>query len=98
MTAPTPGAPWLQQAFHEICRHRHLVIHGNVEDRIRWEDMYIEFADALTSFLILVGFAGVARYGLVDGLTHVDDESRQIFSHLSTGRAPAGPTAAAESP
>ncbi|GAA4451202.1 AAA family ATPase [Phytohabitans houttuyneae] len=78
MSTPPPAAPWLVRAFHELRRQRHLVLHGNIEDLVRWDDRYLPFGTALSEFLHVVGFAAVARYSLVDGLTYPEDSSREF--------------------
>jgi hypothetical protein len=90
MTAPTPprGAPWLVRAFHELQRRRHLVLHGNIEDLVRWNDVYQPFPATLNDFLAVAGFDVIVRYNLVDGLTYYDDKSREFVQHCL---GPSGP-------
>ncbi|MEU4690136.1 AAA family ATPase [Actinoplanes sp. NPDC023714] len=80
LSAPR-GAPWLVRAYHELQRRRHLVIHGNVDDLVRWHDRYQPFTDTLTDFLAVAGFDVIVRYNMVDGLTYHDDASRDFVRH-----------------
>jgi energy-coupling factor transporter ATP-binding protein EcfA2 len=95
--AAQPGAAWLVQAFHEVQRHRHLVIYGNIDDLVRWDHGYRPFPTALGDFLAVAGFSAVVRYNLVDGLTYHDDASREFVSrYLGPPGAPQpGPPATA---
>jgi energy-coupling factor transporter ATP-binding protein EcfA2 len=93
-----PAATWFARAYHEIHRGRHLVLHGNIDDLVLWEDTFQSLPKALPSFLAVAGFRVVTRYDLVDGLTFADDDSRKfVQSRVDTGTAaepPAGPPAA----
>jgi hypothetical protein len=97
MSGPPLAAPWLIRAFHELRRQRHLVLHGGVDDLVRWDDRYLPFAEVLAEFLAVAGFAAVVRYSLVDGLTYADEASREFVErHLAPPPEPA--TAAAPEP
>lgn len=89
MTAP--AATWFARAYHEIHRGRHLVLHGNIDDLVLWDDVFQPLPTALPSFLTVAGFRVVTRYDLVDGLSFADDDSRKfVQSRVDTGAA-AGP-------
>jgi energy-coupling factor transporter ATP-binding protein EcfA2 len=97
-TVTTPrGAPWLVRAYHELQRRRHLVLHGNVDDLIRWNDRYQPFGATLSDFLAVAGFLVIVRYNLVDGLSYHDDASRE-FVRRFLGDAAGSAAPAAESP
>ena len=88
VTAPK-GASWLIRAYHEIQRGRHLVIHGNVDDLVRWDSRYLPFPDTLADFLTVAGFDVVLRFDLVDGITYHDEASRQfVRPYLSAEAVP----------
>jgi AAA domain (Cdc48 subfamily) len=91
-------AQWLARGFHELHRRRHLVLYGNIDDLVRWDDRYLPLRDALNEFLALVGFRAVAHYDLVDGLSYADDASRDAYQRFASGpavAAPPGPPAVA---
>jgi hypothetical protein len=91
VTAPR-GAPWLVRAYHELQRRRHLVVHGNVDDLIRWNDRYQPFAATVADFLAVAGFTVIVRYNLVEGLSYYDDASREFVRRfLSDPDGPATP-------
>jgi energy-coupling factor transporter ATP-binding protein EcfA2 len=73
------AAPWFARAYHEIHRDRHLVLHGNIDDLACWDQAFQPLQVALTTFLSVTGFAAVARFDLVDGMSYPDDVSRKIF-------------------
>src|SRR4051794_32866736 len=86
MTAP--AATWFARAYHEIHRGRHLVLHGNIDDLVLWEDVFQSLPKALPSFLTVAGFQVVTRYDLVDGLSYADEDSRKfVRSRVDTGAA-----------
>jgi hypothetical protein len=83
MTASATGdvplaAPWLIRAFNELQRKRHLVVHGNIDDLIRWDREYRPMHEVLAQFLSLNGFEVIGRFSLADGLTYHDETSRQF--------------------
>jgi hypothetical protein len=89
------AAPWFARAYHEIHRERHLVLHGNVDDLVCWDQAFQPFWTALSTFLSVTGFAATARFDLVDGLSYPDDASRKIFeSRLIAPREGGGDRAA----
>ncbi|WP_280302418.1 AAA family ATPase [Nocardia abscessus] len=98
MTAPTqPVATWFARVFHEVRRGRHLVLHGNVDDLVLWDDEFHPVDIAFPSFLGWAGYAATTRYDLVDGLSYADETSRSfVLSRLDT--TPALPAAQASAP
>jgi energy-coupling factor transporter ATP-binding protein EcfA2 len=94
-----PAATWFARAYHEIHRGRHLVLHGNIDDLVLWDDVFQPLPSALPAFLTVAGFRVVTRYDLVDGLSYADDDSRKfVQSRVDTGAAetPAPPPGATE--
>jgi ATP-dependent Clp protease ATP-binding subunit ClpA len=80
VTSPVPtAAPWFARAYHEIHRDRHLVLHGNIDDLVCWDQSYQSFWTAMSKFLAVTGFVASARFDLVDGLSYPDDDSRKFF-------------------
>lgn len=100
MTAQAaPAATWFARAYHEINRERHLVLHGNIDDLVLWDDTFQPIAAALPSFLAVAGFRAVTRYDLVDGLVFTDDGSRAfVESRLVAGVPETAELAAAPEP
>jgi energy-coupling factor transporter ATP-binding protein EcfA2 len=86
-----PAATWFARAYHEINRDRHLVLHGNIDDLVLWDDNFQPIAAALPAFLAVVGFRAVTRYDLVDGLMFTDDGSRAFVESRLVAEAPATP-------
>jgi hypothetical protein len=74
-----PAAAWFARAYHELLRDRHVLLHGNVNDLVSWDDSYYPLPAAISSFLSVTGFQAIARYNLIDGLSYVDDESRKFL-------------------
>ncbi|BCJ74592.1 chaperone [Catellatospora sp. IY07-71] len=94
--AGPPAAAWLLRAYQELQRGRSLVVHGNVDDLVRWSETYQPFPAAVMDFLSVSGFPVVVRYGLADGLTYYDDASRLFTAPFLqvTEQGAAGPAAA----
>ncbi|WP_174188539.1 AAA family ATPase [Nocardia barduliensis] len=95
MTAQTqPVATWFARIYHEVCRGRHLVLHGNVDDLVLWDDDFHPVDIAFPSFLGWAGYTATTRYDLVDGLSYADETSRSfVNSRLDTAPAPPPPAA-----
>ncbi|MFI5906480.1 AAA family ATPase [Dactylosporangium sp. NPDC051541] len=91
------GSVWLLRLGHEINRHRHLVIHGNVDDLVRWNHRYDTFTESVFDVLRVLGFAATARYSIAEGLTFPDEAHRQEFERLQGLGAPA-PAAPGQTP
>lgn len=87
--AKPPAAPWLVRAFHELQRRRHLVLHGNIDDLVRWKHRYVPLAQALNDFLGMLGFTVIGRYSLADGLSFADEQAHRLAWQTVTGGAPA---------
>jgi hypothetical protein len=99
VTDPPKGAPWLVRAYHELQRGRHLVIHGNVDDLVRWDHRYQPFPATLTDFLAVAGFDVVLRFGLADGITYPSPAVREfVRPYLSPEPGPATQPAPNRSP
>jgi hypothetical protein len=87
--AKPPAAPWLVRAFHELQRRRHLVLHGNVDDLVRWKHRYVPLSQALKDFLAMLGFTVIGRYSLGDGLTFADERAHRLAWQAVNGGTPA---------
>jgi MoxR-like ATPase len=90
-----PKAPantaWMERVAAEITRGRHVIIHGNVRDLIRWERGFQPLRTALGSLLGTFGYQLVGEYDIADGITFAEPDHEREFQRLTTG-APAGPT------
>jgi hypothetical protein len=95
-TGTLAGSPWLRRAYYEVCRHRHLIIHGMVDDLVKWEFEYMDFTVALERFLRHVGFEVVASYDPVDGLAFSDQAERDAFFEHVPAAEPRSGTPARE--
>ncbi|MGH4010563.1 MAG: AAA family ATPase [Pseudonocardiaceae bacterium] len=73
---PAPTAAWMERIVAEIVRGRHLIIHGNVRDPVRWRNRHVSLREALTEVLRLSGYTTTGYYDLVDGITssHLDEQ------------------------
>ncbi|MEV6926129.1 AAA family ATPase [Dactylosporangium sp. NPDC051485] len=94
MTAAAEGlraAPWLVRAYQELQRHRHLIVHGNVDDVVRWNNRYEPLAAVLGEFLTMTGYRAVGRYSLVDGITYRDEAMRGTAEPLTAAPVPPAP-------
>lgn len=100
MTASrVPPPAWLGRAFQEVQRRRHLVLHGNVDDLVLWEDgSYRPTAEAVAHFLAAMGFSGVAGYDLAGGLTRSEGGNEALVLRLMAVPSPDGAPAAAGVP
>jgi hypothetical protein len=96
--APPLAAPWLARAYHETLRGRHLVLHGNIDDLVRWDSAYHPFQSALNEFLAVAGFPVVASFNLVDGLRCRDEQSRAFLEPILNRQAAAEQDQAAPNP
>ncbi|WP_328322883.1 AAA family ATPase [Kribbella sp. NBC_00382] len=97
-TSGLPGSLWLQRFGHEVNRHRHILIHGNIEDLVRSNNRYDTFTNAVFDVLQVLGFATVARYSVAEGLTFPDESHRQQVERLSAQNASASVTSTAGVP
>ncbi|WBB77769.1 AAA family ATPase [Micromonospora sp. WMMD882] len=88
---PPLAAPWLVPAYLELRRGRHLIVHGNVDDLVRWEHDYDHLPQVLLRFLRVSGYRLVARYSPADGLTYPDDDARRRAESLLGGASPQPP-------
>jgi hypothetical protein len=91
-----PAAEWLERAAAEIIRGRHLILHGNVRDKVRWRNRYVGVREALGDLLVTCGYPVIGFYDQVDGITVPDDPSLQRFAQLSGEEPSAGPGNLAE--
>jgi len=68
----------MERVVAEIVRGRHLIVHGNVRDPVRWRNEYVPLHQALTEVLHLSGYTTTGYYDLVDGITfnHLDEPDR----------------------
>jgi len=85
------ASPWLARVAHELRRRRHVIIHGNVDDLVRWGDEYFPLAEVLPDFLTMNRFQIVGQFSLVDGLTYRDDETRVTAQRVIAAQGGAAP-------
>lgn len=77
-----PVSGWLRELHRELRRGRHVILHGAVEDRVRFGPDYVDLRRALTRFLPLAGIELIVCYDPVDGLTFPDGKSAERFHDL----------------
>ncbi|MBL7258039.1 AAA family ATPase [Paractinoplanes lichenicola] len=90
MSAPTarPAAAWLERLTAEIARGRHVILHGNVRDLVRWDRSFRPVRLAVTELFATFGYQIVGYYDLVDGLSFAEPEQEREFHRLTAGPAP----------
>jgi energy-coupling factor transporter ATP-binding protein EcfA2 len=68
----------MERVVAEIVRGRHLIIHGNVRDPVRWRNEHVPLREALAEVLRLSGYTTTGYYDLVDGITvgQLDEPNR----------------------
>jgi MoxR-like ATPase len=71
----TATAAWLERVVAEIGRGRHLIVHGNVRDPVRWQNEHVPLRQALTDILTRLGYQTVGYYDVVDGMSSNHDQT-----------------------
>ena len=69
-------AAWLERVVAEIGRGRHLIVHGNVRDPVRWQNTHVPLRQALTDILTRLEYQTVGYYDVVDGMSSNHDQTR----------------------
>ena len=83
------SAAWMERVGAEVVRGRHLIIHGNVRDMVRWRNGFVPLRQALTDVLGLSGYAVIGYYDQVDGMSSHPDEPERLARLLAVPE-PAG--------
>ncbi len=81
-TAGGPTAGWLRRVYQEVSRHRHVILYGNVDDRVLLDGDYLDLPDAVRAFLTVLDFGVIGRLDAVDGFRFADDAERERFDRL----------------
>jgi energy-coupling factor transporter ATP-binding protein EcfA2 len=98
-SACAPTAAWLDRVVAEIVRGRHLIVHGNVRDPVRWRDEYVGMRRALTGILQISGYQTIGYYDVVDGVSTDDGhDPARLQSLLEGPRREPDAAAAADDP
>jgi len=84
-----PAAAWLERLTGEIARGRHVILHGNVRDLVRWDRSFKPVRTAVTELLSVFGYQLTGYYDLVDGLSFAAPEHEREFHKLVAGPQPA---------
>jgi len=82
-------SPWVRQFVAEIARSRHVILHGNIHDVVRWQGSFVPLGQALGAILSTLSYDLVGRYDQVDGLVFDGDDGHRRFARLIEAR-PAG--------
>ncbi|MEU8154575.1 AAA family ATPase [Micromonospora sp. NPDC048986] len=92
MTGPAPGRPtappaaaWLERVTAEIARGRHIVIHGNVRDLVRWDRSFHPLRTAVSGLLSIFGYQLTGYFDPIDGLSFTNVDDQREFHRLLTG-------------
>lgn len=80
-------SPWVKGLVAEIARGRHVILHGNVHDMVRWQGGFVSLRTALGEILTALSYELVGRYDQVDGLTFAADDDHRRFAELIGGPA-----------
>ena len=94
------SAAWMERVGAEVVRGRHLIIHGNVRDMVRWRNRFVPLRQALTDVLGLSGYSVIGYYDQVDGMSSHPDEPERLARLLAVPEAAdgAGPGDGAATP
>jgi hypothetical protein len=92
-----PAAAWLERFTAEVARGRHVILHGNVRDLVRWNRSFNPTRTAVSGLLSAFGYQLIGYYDLVDGLSFARPEDEQEF-HRLVAPAPSGAGASAAAP
>ena len=75
-------SPWVRQFVAEIARSRHVILHGNIHDVVRWQGGFVPLGRALDAILGTLSYDLVGRYDQVDGLVFDGDDGHRRFARL----------------
>ena len=72
MTEPAAPATsaWFERLACEVARGRHVIVHGNVHDPVRWSKRFVPVSVATGELLTTFGYQLIGRYDVVDGIGH----------------------------
>lgn len=98
MTPIRAASPWLERIAGEIVRGRHVIVHGNVHDLVRWRGGHVPLRDALTDMLQALRYSVIGHYDQVDGLTFTEPDALARIQSAATPPARQPPPAQAPQP
>lgn len=78
-----PMSPWVKHLYRALARGQHVILHGNVSDRVWWGDAYVPLGQVVTEVLKAHGAELIGWYNLADGLKFIDDAHQATFSSLA---------------
>lgn len=81
-------SPWVRQFVAEIARSRHVILHGNIHDMVRWQGGFVPLSTALGSILSALSYDLVGRYDQVDGLVFDGEHGHRRFAELIDAPTP----------
>lgn len=90
---PETSSRWLADCHNQQLRGRHLILSGNVSDRLLVNEKYRTLRQFLDEYFQEQGYQVIAHYDIVDGLQFTAPEMEAVFGRLH-GRS----TAAAGEP
>ncbi len=101
--APEPQAPptsaWFERFTGEVVRGRHILVHGNISDKVRWGKRFVSVHDGMTGVLKTFGYEVITLYDVVDGFRFASPEAETLFHRLTAAEPTAqGAGQAAGSP
>jgi len=80
----------MERIVSEIVRGRHLIVHGNVRDPVRWKNEHVALRRALTEVLHISGYLTIGYYDVIDGMTSNHEHDPQRLSRLTAVQPPGG--------
>ena len=75
-------APWTPDVIAELFRGRHVLLHGNVADQMRWDGGFQSVDTVLRDLLGALGYRLVAEMTWSDGFQFADRAEERAFHAL----------------
>lgn len=82
------AAAWMERIVSEIVRGRHLIVHGNVRDPVRWRSEHVDLRTALTEVLHISGYPTIGYYDVIDGMSSNHEHDPRRLGRLCAVRWP----------
>lgn len=80
------SSPWMLDDFHsQLLRGKHVILYGNVLDRVLFNGRYISLPDFLTGYFQQAGFELVLSYDIVDGVQVAEPAMQAKLAEVSGG-------------
>ncbi len=90
-----PTSAWFERFTGEVVRGRHVLLHGNVTDTLRWGKRFVSVREGLEGLLTTFGYEIIAHYDVVDNFRFHSAEGERQFQRVAAGEQPSDATPAA---